>query len=172
MRTIKFHVETKLSTSVRARQLSSMFDAPPEKKCRIDWQLDVDLDTPWSVGLVTGPSGSGKSTLMRELWGEPKPLEWSAPSVVDDFPKGMPTVDVAAACQAVGFNTIPAWMRPFAVLSNGEKFRVELARRLITGEQLVVIDEFTSVVDRQVAQIGAHAVQKYIRRSPGDNSWL
>jgi GNAT superfamily N-acetyltransferase len=30
-----------------------------------------------------------------------------------------------------------------------------------------VVDEFTSVVDRQVAQIGAHAVQKHIRRTPG-----
>lgn len=167
MRTVRFAVETKLSTSVRARQLSSMFDAPPEKKCRIEWELQLDLDTPWSVGLVTGPSGSGKSTLMRELWGEPAPLEWGAASVIDDFPKGLGSADVAAACQAVGFNTVPAWMRPYAVLSNGEKFRVELARRLIASEQLVVMDEFTSVVDRQVAQIGAHAVQKYIRRTPG-----
>lgn len=164
MRRVNFAVETKLSTSVRARQLSSMFDAPPEKKCRIEWQLDVDLDTPWSVGLVCGPSGSGKTTLMRELWGEPKPLDWSSASVIDDFPKGLTSQQVAAACQAVGFNTIPAWMRPFAVLSNGEKFRVELARRLVGGDELVVMDEFTSVVDRQVAQIGAHAVQKYVRR--------
>ncbi len=167
MRTVKFSVETALSTSVRARQLSSMFDAPPQKKCRIEWELQIDLDTPWSVGLVTGPSGSGKSTLMRELWGEPAPLSWSGASVIDDFPKGLSSEAVAAACQAVGFNTIPAWMRPFAVLSNGEKFRVELARRLIAPDKLVVMDEFTSVVDRQVAQIGAHAVQKYIRRAPG-----
>lgn len=164
---ISFSRETPLSTSVRARQLSAMFDAPPQKKCRIEWQLELDLDTPWTVGLVTGPSGSGKTSLMRELWGEPTSLDWGAASVIDDFPKGLSSQDVAAACQAVGFNTIPAWMRPFAVLSNGEKFRVELARRLIATDKLVVMDEFTSVVDRQVAQIGAHAVQKYIRRTPG-----
>lgn len=57
------------------------------------------------------------------------------------------------------------WMRPFAVLSNGEKFRVELARRLLECADPIVVDEFTSVVDRQVAQIGAHAVQKFVRRN-------
>jgi hypothetical protein len=51
------------------------------------------------------------------------------------------------------------------VLSNGEKFRVDLARRLLEGGELVACDEFTSVVDRQVAKIGAHAVQKFIRRA-------
>jgi ABC-type Mn2+/Zn2+ transport system ATPase subunit len=141
-----------------------MFDAPPEEKCRLEWELDLDLDQPWKVGLVTGPSGSGKTTLMREVWGEPQPLDWTGLSVIDDFPAGLSTQEVAAVCQAVGFNTIPAWMRPYAVLSNGEKFRVELARRLIGDGDTIVMDEFTSVVDRQVAQIGAHAVQKYIRR--------
>lgn len=165
MTQVKFAVETELSNSVRARQLSSMFDAPPAEKCRLEWELDLDLDTPWNVGLVTGPSGSGKTTLMRELWGEPKALKWPGLSVIDDFPKELSTQDVAAVCQAVGFNTIPAWMRPYRVLSNGEKFRVELARRLIAGGDILVMDEFTSVVDRQVAQIGSHAVQKYIRRA-------
>jgi GNAT superfamily N-acetyltransferase len=68
-------------------------------------------------------------------------------------------------CSAVGFNTIPAWFRPYAALSTGEKFRVEMARRMIEGGNLIVMDEFTSVIDRQVAKIGAHAVQKYARRN-------
>jgi GNAT superfamily N-acetyltransferase len=71
---------------------------------------------------------------------------------------------VTRACSAVGFNTIPAWLRPFHVLSNGERFRVELARRLLELPDPIVVDEFTSVVDRQVAQIGSHAVQKFARK--------
>ena len=35
---------------------------------------------------------------------------------------------VSKALGAVGFNTIPAWLRSFHVLSNGEKFRAEIAR--------------------------------------------
>lgn len=142
-----------------------MFDAPPQEKCHLSWSIDLDLDAePWSVGLVVGPSGSGKSTVMRKIWGEPRSLEWSGAGVVDDFDKTIGVDQIAAVCQAVGFNTIPAWMRPFAVLSNGEKFRVELARRLLEDGDPIVIDEFTSVVDRQVAQIGSHAVQKYVRK--------
>ena len=54
-----------------------------------------------------------------------------------------------------------------AVLSNGEQFRVDLARHLLEGAARAgptVVDEFTSVVDRQVAQIASHAVAKYIRK--------
>jgi len=85
--------------------------------------------------------------------------------VIDDFAKRFSIEAVTNACQAVGFNTIPAWMRPFRVLSNGERFRVELARRILELPDPIVVDEFTSVVDRQVAQIGAHAVQKYLRKN-------
>jgi ABC-type ATPase with predicted acetyltransferase domain len=55
-------------------------------------------------------------------------------------------------------------MKPQAVLSNGERFRVDLARRLLELPDPIVVDEFTSVVDRQVAKIGAHAVQKFVRK--------
>jgi GNAT superfamily N-acetyltransferase len=66
---------------------------------------------------------------------------------------------------AVGFSSPPAWVKPYAVLSNGEKFRCDLARALLCSGPLVVFDEFTSVVDRTVAQIGSAAVAKTIRHS-------
>lgn len=158
-------VETPLSRSTRTRQLEAMFDVPPQEKARLTWRGDVDLDArPWQVGLITGPSGSGKSTIMRHLFGDPSELSWSSRSVIDDFAAGHGIEAISGVCQAVGFNTIPAWMRPYSVLSNGERFRVELARRLLEVPDPVVMDEFTSVVDRQVAKIGAHAVQKYIRK--------
>jgi hypothetical protein len=52
------------------------------------------------------------------------------------------------------------------MLSNGEQFRVTLARALAEKSELAVIDEFTSVVDRTVARVGAAAVAKMIRREP------
>ena len=55
-------------------------------------------------------------------------------------------------------------MRPYAVLSNGEKFRVDMARTLAEMPDLAVVDEFTSVVDRQVAQVGSSCVAKAVRR--------
>lgn len=161
-------VETPISQSVRAAQVSSMFDVPAAETARLEWHGEMPIeDKPWAVGLIVGPSGAGKTTIMRSLFGEPEVFAWTGASVIDDFGKKFGVDAVTAICQAVGFNTIPAWLRPFRVLSNGEQFRVDLARRLLEGGDLVVCDEFTSVVDRQTAHIGANAVQKYIRRNPG-----
>ena len=166
MTKIDITVESAVSTSIRARQIGAMFDAPVSEKCRLHWELDFPIeDEPWQIGLVVGPSGAGKSTVMKHVWGEQPRIDWNAASVVDDFAKTLSTDKIAEVCSAVGFNTIPAWMRPFRVLSNGEQFRVDLARRLLELPDPIVVDEFTSVVDRQIAQIGAHAVQKYVRRN-------
>lgn len=159
-------VETPVSSSVRARQVCSMFDVPPQGTARLEWTVEVPaVSDEWSVGLIVGPSGSGKSSIMRKVYGEMPRVQWGAASVVDDFAKTLTVQQVTDACSAVGFNTIPAWLRPFGVLSNGEQFRVDLARRLLELPDPIVVDEFTSVVDRQVAQIGSHAVQKYVRKA-------
>ena len=129
------------------------------------WQAELPLDErDWRVGLIVGPSGSGKSTIARQLFGEAATLEWTAGSVCDDFAVDYSIEQIAEICQAVGFNTIPSWMKPYGVLSTGEKFRVELARHLLEGGADIMVDEFTSVVDRQVAHIGCQAVQKYVRK--------
>lgn len=155
-----------ISQSIRVRQLEALFDVPRQAEETLTWQGDLSgLDAPWNVGLIVGPSGSGKSTLLRERFGSPRCLDWDADSVIDAFDSSFAMQEIASVCQAVGFNTIPAWRRRFAVLSNGEQFRVTLARLMLeAGTDVVPIDEFTSVVDRQVAKIGSHAVQKYARR--------
>tara|TARA_R110002020_G_scaffold6340_1_gene26685 strand:+ start:667 stop:1704 length:1038 start_codon:yes stop_codon:yes gene_type:complete len=143
-----------------------MFDVPPQPVSELKWKGELPIDEkPWNVGLIVGPSGSGKSTIAQGVWGLPPEFKWGAPSVLDDFAADQSIKDITTACGAVGFNTIPAWLRPFGVLSNGEKFRVDLARRILELGDPVVVDEFTSVVDRQVAKIGSHAVQKWARRS-------
>jgi len=155
-----------VSPSGRARQLEAMFDVPRKTESVIEWHGELPIeDIDWRVGLILGPSGCGKSSILREIFGETKEFDWAGACVIDDFDKRKTMVEISEACRAVGFNTIPSWLRPFAVLSNGERFRVDLARRLIESEGAIVIDEFTSIVDRQVAQIASHAVQKYIRKN-------
>lgn len=166
MPSIDVVVESKLSRSARARQLEGMFDVPAADVARLSWRIEAPIESrEWSVGLIVGPSGSGKTTVARHLFPEQLQvdLQWQGASVIDDFDPRHSMVEIAAACQSVGFNTIPAWLRPFGVLSNGEQFRVSLARRLL-DEEFIVFDEFTSVVDRQVAKIASHAVQKQVRR--------
>jgi len=168
MATIDVTVSTTVGSSGRARQLESMFDVPRAPKQTLRWRFEAPYeDKPWNVGLIVGPSGAGKSTILRSAFGEQKSLDWGGESVIDSFDSAHRMVDIADVCQAVGFNTVPAWLRPHCVLSVGEQFRVDLARRLVdagmSGEPIVV-DEFTSVVDRQVAKIGSHAFAKYVRR--------
>ena len=166
MPSIDFIVSTELSTSIRARQICSMFDVPPEEKCQRQWKGQLPIEErDWNIGLIVGPSGCGKSSIMKQVWGEEQNFEWNSQSMIDDFDDSLNVEDITKVCAAVGFNTIPAWLRPFRVLSNGEQFRADLARRLCEVQDPVVIDEFTSVVDRQVARIGSHAVQKWARRS-------
>lgn len=147
-----------------------MFDVPISRTADLSWSGEVPIEgDDWSVGLIAGPSGAGKSTVARELFGSAalEPPTWGTGSVIDEFSLDHSVADISAICQSVGFNTVPAWLRPYHVLSTGEKFRVDLARRMLEcpiGEPIVV-DEFTSVVDRQVAKIGSHAVQKWVRRT-------
>lgn len=145
-----------------------MFDAPLTDSQTLEWRITAPIEErPWNVGLIVGPSGSGKSTVLESAFGRPKSLEWGGPSVFDDFEQEHTVAEISAVCSAVGFNTIPAWVRPYHVLSTGEKFRADIARTMLAARsgEVICVDEFTSVVDRQVAQIGAHAVAKYVRRN-------
>jgi ABC-type Mn2+/Zn2+ transport system ATPase subunit/GNAT superfamily N-acetyltransferase len=168
MPTIDIVIESERTPSYRCEQLGSMFDVPIRERERLEWKGELSIEAlDWNVGLIVGPSGSGKSVIAKQLFKAQyhKAFKWQGEAVIDDFDKKLSIAEIAEVCQAVGFNTIPAWFRPYKVLSNGEKFRVDLARRLIEQEGLIVVDEFTSTVDRQVAKIGAYAVQKYARKN-------
>jgi ABC-type lipoprotein export system ATPase subunit len=162
-------VESAVVETPRVQQVRGIFDLPPEKSSRLEWTVHLPLhEKAWHIGLIVGPSGCGKSTIARALW--PKEtaasaaLTWPADrSLLDGFPADLPIKDVTALLSAVGFSSPPAWLRPFHVLSTGQQFRVTLARLLAAAAPLVVLDEFTSTVDRTVAQIGSAALAKAVR---------
>lgn len=162
--------DTPIQRTPRLLQMAGMFDLPLEEKAQIRIFANLPLETrSWNVGLIVGPSGSGKSSIARHLWPNELVTEqhWSPDgSLLDDFPTDMSINDVVGLLTAVGLGSPPAWVRPYRTLSNGEAFRASMARALAdAGGNLVVVDEFTSVVDRQVAKVASHAVQKTIRRN-------
>lgn len=150
-------------------QMAGMFDVPLEEKSKIHLKGNLDIDDGnWNIGLIVGASGCGKTTIARELFGDNviSGYQWDGDkSILDGFPQGMSIKDITGLLCSVGFGTSPNWVRPFHVLSNGEQFRVTVARALAEQSDLVVIDEFTSVIDRQVAQVASHTVQKAVRRA-------
>ncbi len=97
---------------------------------------------------------------MDAAWSSGKPI-------IDDIAPGGDFNAVTAALASVGLGDVPAWLRPYHVLSTGQKFRAGLARLIADRQEEVVVDEFTSVVDRQIARIGASAFQKAWRRGQG-----
>jgi GNAT superfamily N-acetyltransferase len=112
----------------------------------------------------------GQTTIARRIFGDylrdAASFAWPADrSVVDAFPPALPIREIVELLSSVGFSSPPAWLRPFGRLSTGERFRVALARMLAEDAPLIVCDEFTSVVDRTVAQIGSAAVARAARRS-------
>lgn len=154
--------------SGRVRQLEGMFDVPPHERDEREFTVKLDHDEQrWNIGLIVGPSGSGKTTIVSELFGQPARPGWpTEQSVLDGFGDDLSIRDITAALSAVGFSSPPAWCRPYWTLSTGEQFRADVARVLAeAGEDVAVIDEFTSVVDRTVAQIASAAVAKYARRA-------
>jgi ABC-type lipoprotein export system ATPase subunit/GNAT superfamily N-acetyltransferase len=164
---IDLKVESNIKKTFRVKQVSGMFDVPLESKLTHEWKKNIELPSDWNIGLIVGPSGSGKSTIASSIFGSEKEMSWSSEkSIIDEFPSDMSIHEICEIFSSVGFNTIPSWMKPFHVLSTGEKFRVRMARLIAESkdDEIIMVDEFTSVVDRQVAKIGSNSIQKLIRR--------
>ena len=113
---------------------------------------------------IVGPSGAGKSTFLKAFekagWHFPNKTYDNGKAIISNFPdnpkKGK------SKLLSVGLKSIPILSRPRNVLSTGEGFRADLALNL---ESKVMIDEYTSVVNRECAMSASHSVQKYIRKN-------
>lgn len=170
---MKVEVRNKCSdfNSYRAARVKSLFNCKSGADFSLDANLPID-DENWKVGVVVGPSGSGKTSIGRTIWPDvgiyDGDLGWPSDSpIIDAIAPGGNFDDVTGALSAVGLGSVPAWLRPYSALSNGERFRASLARVIAEGRDQVIVDEFTSVVDRQIAKIGASAFSKAWKRGNG-----
>lgn len=152
--------------SFRVASVLGTFDLQSSKTAE-RFTGSIEPPANWQIGLIVGASGTGKTTIARELFPDAyvTAFDYQAKSILDDMPKHCSVQEITTMFSSVGFASPPSWLKPYSVLSNGEKMRVDLANALLRPEPLVVFDEFTSVVDRVVAQAGSYAVQKAIRRT-------
>lgn len=158
--------EIKAKKSFRVSSVMGTFDLQTNNiKEKFVGKLDINED--WEVGLIVGTSGTGKTTIAKELFKDSYFVnyKYSVNNILDDMPKDCNVGDICKMFNSVGFSSPPSWLKPYHVLSNGEKMRVDLARCLLEKKKLIVFDEFTSVVDRNVAKIGSYTVQKNVRKN-------
>ncbi|CAJ1357632.1 unnamed protein product [Effrenium voratum] len=142
--------------------VSNLFDCPFSGLCvhRVD---KLALGN-FRLGVITGPSGSGKSTLARDMFGPSPKVSWlEKQPVLAHFSSPERATDVLAAA-SLDRRTA---MRPYDALSGGEQARAHLARILDlvdTWKKTLVIEEFTSLVDRATAKKMARGLQKFVRK--------
>jgi GNAT superfamily N-acetyltransferase len=212
------HLSTPIQPSFRTEQVAGLFDLSLDDLAgeRFAHTLTAELpglDEDWTIGAIVGPSGSGKTTLARAAYGDAlyEPAPWPENVAVIEAldqssnPKseiGAPTPvghlklkHLLRVLTAVGLASPPSWLKPYRVLSTGERFRADLARALLAaGVQeskfevqsphrdstlniepgtlnpgLLVIDEFTSTLDRTVACTASFALAKFLRAASASN---
>lgn len=169
---VKITKSTNVENTVRVQQMAGIFDVPLSEVSTSAWDFELPIeDFNWKIGLVVGPSGSGKTTVIKEAFKNApfvtvgSGYDWPQnKSLVDGFPEEVSIKDITSILSSVGFSSPPSWVRPYSNLSTGEQFRVTVARAICDSAPLIVIDEFTSVIDRTVAKIGSAAVNKAVKR--------
>lgn len=193
MSSVDVVVSCPIYDSFRVQQVAGMFDVPLEERVSEKFSVETpSRQESWDIGLIVGPSGSGKSTIANELYGEElySTESWPAERSVLDCFEDLPVKQVVELFTAVGFSSPPSWIKPYQVLSCGEQFRCNLAKALLGSREsrdesrepeetrgqsgsglssldsrpLVVFDEFTSVVDRNVAKACSTAISKAVRK--------
>lgn len=158
--------ETEAEKTFRVASIIGKFDLQSEH-IKEHFQGEIDLSKEWQIGCIVGNSGTGKTTIAKELFGKEyiTNFKYKSKSILDDFQKDLTIDEITKTFNSVGFSSPPSWLKPYEVLSQGEKMRVDLARAILNKNDLIVFDEFTSVVDRNVAKVGSAAISKAIRRT-------
>ena len=119
----------------------------------------------WNILLICGKSGSGKSTILREIYGDVKPIEYDYDKcVISQFPR-LSEEEACDLLSSMGLSSVPTWLRKPQELSNGERARLDIAKAIYDANGgVVVLDEYTSVVNRTAAKSMSHALQRYVRQ--------
>lgn len=167
-KTIDVTLASSVSSSFRCQCAANSLDIDVAKKSVHHLHVEnVDIPESWNIGLVVGASGSGKTTLIKHLFGDSVfdcDIDPEKP-IIEQFPSTLSYDDCAKILNGIGLTSVPCWIRPYKTLSNGQQARAQAAYLLTKSEDIVCIDEWTSVVDRTVAKAMSVCVDKFTRRN-------
>ena len=142
---------------------------------------DLSLEiSPGEILVVTGLSGTGKTTLLQLLAGKLSPISGTI-SIPNNAKVGQlnpisvskPLIEVIGRQDTgkgiywmgvVGLSEPYLYVKPFSALSAGQKYRAMLARLLIRGANLWLIDEFCENLDIVNTNLLAQKISTLARR--------
>ena len=166
-KSVEVVLKSEVFKNFRCKLACDSLDIDAEKKSIHHLKIEkIDIPKDWNIGLIYGASGSGKTTLARNIFGEnifKNTLNDDEP-ILNQLPQEMNYDECANILNGIGLTSVPCWIRPVKTLSNGQRARAEAALLMTSNEGIVVIDEWTSVVDRTVAKAMSHCIQKFARK--------
>ena len=164
---MKINLTHKIKNDKYTEYVYEAFDIQNKEETIVSVPMNIQESNnfDWNIGIILGGSGSGKTTILKQIGDIKKPQFDSEKSLISNFDWLEPK-DATLALTSMGLSSVPTWLRPFHTLSNGEQYRASLAYLVAssTNEDIILVDEYTSVVDRDVAKAMSFALQKYIRR--------
>ncbi|MCJ8601003.1 ATP-binding cassette domain-containing protein [Klebsiella pneumoniae] len=164
---------TRTDKTTRVMEIAESFGlGMEEKEFTLYDNLSLQIET-GDVVYITGQSGSGKSVVLRELQRQMRENGLQVTSIDDIvFDNTRPVIDQIGKTTAealsllslAGLNDAYLFIRKPTELSDGQRYRLRIAKLIEAGAGVWAADEFGAVLDRVTAQVVGSNLQRAARQ--------
>jgi len=155
-------LQTVVTNDEATVKASCAFDTPPATSVffYVPAFPEEEVDEDFNVALITGPSGSGKTSMAHQYFGAPFVAKFAANKSVLSF---FPNLKKAKEIFKVLLLDPKEIFKTFDKLNSSAQERVNIARGLYEAPECLILDEFTSSMERRTAQLVAKNISQYAR---------
>jgi len=174
---MKYIIDRRFTTSVqrspRVLEIAEAFGLGlSEKEFVVYNNLEIEINS-GDIVYITGQSGSGKSLLLQDLTEKMRAsglkvadlnsieMKPNCP-VIDQL--GKTTTNAADLLAKAGISDAWIYIRQPNELSDGQRYRLKLAKVMESDADVWIADEFGAILDRVTAKVIAFNMQKVARK--------